>query len=162
MNEREKRRCERCGKRFESCSLMMFDGKPICANCLERETVLCERCGKRIWSSDNAGAKSLPLCRNCYTEHYTVCQNCGRVIRQDDAHYYNGYDEDGAYCENCFSGGEKDSGEEDDGDRGYKSKSTLFGEGKGFLDLELNINGSDKSSIRFKHNLNFNSTWKLR
>lgn len=145
MNDKGKSQCERCGKEIETDELTEFDGGLYCSNCLEHETVLCLHCGERIRRGDNAGEENFPLCQDCYTEHYTICQGCGRVIHREDANYRDEYDDDGAYCDDCFNEGEDDCSIHD---YSYKPDPIFYGSGERFFGVELEIDcgGEDKDN----------------
>lgn len=131
--------CARCGVLIEDGESYNFHGEIYCENCYQNETVTCAECGTRILWENNAGCVELPLCRECYTDHYTVCQSCGRVIRQENACYHDEYDEDSAYCENCF---------DEDGEYiheyGYKPNPIFHGFGTRFFGVELEIDDGGK------------------
>ena len=143
-NPRSDRFCARCGAVIEGDNFHDFNGEIYCNNCYQTDTVTCSHCGERILWEDNAGEESLPLCRDCYTDHYTICQGCGRVIHQEDAHYHNEYDEDSAYCDNCFVDDDDDDGDCSIHDYSYKPTPIFYGSGSRFFGVELEIDDGGK------------------
>lgn len=134
----KKRFCSRCGAIIDGENYHDFNGEIYCDDCYQNDTVACRHCGERILCEDNAGSISFPLCLDCFDAHYTTCCACGRIIYRDDANYHDEYDEDSAYCDNCF----EDDDDEDYisiHDYCYKPNPIFYGNGTRYFGVELEI-----------------------
>ena len=140
--------CARCRVAINGENFHDFNGEIYCENCYNNETAECAHCGERILCEDNAGTDNFVLCRSCYTDHYTICHGCGHIIYQDDAHYHNGYNEDSAYCDDCFCD-DNDEGEDDKKpihNYSYKPDPIFYGNGTRFFGVELEIDYGGETS----------------
>lgn len=146
--------CARCGAVITGENFHDFNGEIYCENCYQTDTVSCMHCGERILWENNAGDGNNPLCRNCYAEHYTVCQGCGLILRQDNAHYRDEYDEDSAYCDDCF----REDEEKPIKNYSYKPNPIFYGNGERFFGVELEIDCGGESSNNANELLNIGNS----
>ena len=64
--------CSNCGAVLTSETMIEFDGKTLCIECLECLTSTCENCGVRMWNDDVNGDSHIILCDRCYDYSYTM------------------------------------------------------------------------------------------
>lgn len=132
--------CDSCGEVLPVSQQITFDGQELCQHCLDEDTVICSVCRERLWNDDNAGNDSTPLCQHCYDRYYTSCIRCGSLIREEDARYHlDDEDEEEPLCESCYSRTARTKLIQD---YYYKPEPIFYGEGKRFLGVELEIDGS--------------------
>ena len=138
----ENRNCEICGHSYPLSELTEVDGVLLCAECFRTETVVCERCGTRIFTEDSERYEDTPLCENCYDRYYTTCVDCGRTIHQDDAYYIDENDYD-PRCHACHC---RRADHRVIHDYYYKPEPIIYGKGKRYFGVELEIDGAGESN----------------
>lgn len=132
--------CVHCGERISEEEVCMLNGEAYCEDCYDEYTFVCDRCEHRFENEENMGDINIDLCRNCYDDYYTRCNECGSVIHNEDANYFDAYNET-PYCDECFR-------HECDirylHDYGYKPDPVFRGNGNRFFGCELEIDGAGK------------------
>ena len=125
--------CSNCGAVLTSETMIEFDGKTLCIECLECLTSTCENCGVRMWNDDVNGDSQIILCNHCYDYSYTECEECGRLIHNDNAYYED--ESDYPYCYDCFQKLDVNPIKS----YNYKPEPIFYGSGNLFMGVELEI-----------------------
>ena len=122
--------CACCGCEVDDEDYYLVEDDIVCSSCYEDECGSCDRCGSNIYSENAVTDSDHFLCQSCYDDHYTRCYDCDRIVHNDDSYYADGYD----LCFNCY---EKHSSAIRE--YGYKPTPILYGQGKRFLGVELEV-----------------------
>ena len=122
--------CACCGCEIDDGDYYLVEGDVVCPTCYEDECGSCDRCGTFIYSENAVTDSNHFLCQCCYDDHYTRCYDCDRIVHNDDSYYADGYD----FCYNCY---EKHSSSIRE--YSYKPTPILYGQGKRFLGIELEV-----------------------
>ena len=132
--------CACCGCEIDDDDYYLVEGDVVCPTCYEDECGSCDRCGTFIYSENAVTDSDHFLCQCCYDDHYTRCYDCDRIVHNDDSYYADGYD----FCYNCY---EKHSSSIRE--YSYKPTPILYGQGKRFLGVELEVDNGGHDGVFF-------------
>ena len=132
-------RCSICGTQHPRETMRHIDDDLLCPTCVRTHTMTCSCCGHLIWLDENAGDDITPLCHDCQEYHYVRCTHCHSIVHNNDAHYYEGdEDEERPYCPDCYH----DRGSYGIMDYYYKPSPIFYGKGPRYFGVELEIDGA--------------------
>ncbi len=143
--DEEIRICAVCGEEIEDDDYYYVGDDVVCQSCFDDECGLCDHCDTAIYRRDAYTDDDHFLCEHCYDAHYTRCEDCGCIVGNNESYYTDGYD----LCADCNEKHIKNIHE-----YSYKPVPILYGEGKRFLGVELEIDHAGRDEENAEELLN--------
>lgn len=93
-----KRRCHRCGCRYDEDDMYLIDDQWYCCDC----STFCDCCDERIPNDyiHYYSELDMDICDDCKDNEFTTCDCCGRLRRDEDVIHVESTNED--VCSQCL------------------------------------------------------------